>query len=264
LHKSLEGPKLQSPEPALPIEPQMEMDNHAALSDQLSISKEFIELDQWRERNLGQVLRFVLFLAILGAIPYTYFAVTRGVTIASAVNAFGILMISVASLSHRLPYTVRAFCFVIIPYGAGTAALFAYGTLTLLYFVAFPILAVVFLGYRYAAGAVVLAALTLVAGGQFTAWRPVLGGIPTQNELVTWIILAFDYACIAGGLTLACAILLRKVEMSLRTQKLAAHSVELRQQEITRLKRELEVMRHWTNQATPSEIAAKNFANPFA
>lgn len=240
------------------------MDAHLTLNDQLTTSKEFIELDQWRERNLGQVLRVVLSLAILGAVPYTYFAITRGVTIASVVNGFGILMITVASVFQRLPYAVRAFCFVIIPYAAGTAALFTFGTLTLLYFVAFPILAVVFMGSRYATAAVIIAALTLLVGGQFTSWQPVLGGIQTQSQLVTWIILAFDYACIAGGLTLACAILLGKVEMSLQTQKLAAQSVELRQQEITRLKRELEAMRQWTNQGTSAEVAARDFANPFA
>lgn len=47
------------------------------------------------------------------------------------------------------------------------------------------------------------------------------------------------------------------------TQKLAAHSVELRQQEITRLKREIEAMKHWANQ-TPQQIAAKDYANPIA
>mgnify|MGYP000607286046 CR=1 FL=1 len=240
------------------------MDTELTLHNQLTRSKEFVELDKWRERHLGEVLRIVLSLAILGAIPYTYFAITKGVTFASAVNGFGILMVTIASLFRRLPYALRAFCFVIIPYAAGTAALFAHGTLTLLYFVAFPILAVVFMGSRYAAAAVIIATLTLLVGGQFTAWQPVLGGIQTQSQLVTWVILAFDYACIAGGLTVACAILLRKVEMSLQTQKLAAHSVELRQQEITRLKREIEALRGSTDQGMSAKTPQGDFAKPFA
>jgi hypothetical protein len=225
--------------------------------------EEFIEIDEWRERTLAQVLRFVLVLAMLASIPYTYFAVTQGVTPATVVNFGGILLMSIASMRKKLPYKLRALCVVMLPYMVGTTTLFLYGTLTLLYLVAFPITAVIFLGSRYAAGAVGLAAGTLFVGGQFTAWRPALAGIGSDHPYVKWGILAFDYACIASGLTLACAILLRKVEMSLKTQKLAAQSVELRQQEITRLKRELDAMRHWTSQSTPTEIAAKDFANPF-
>lgn len=220
--------------------------------------EEFIEIDEWRERTLAQVLKVVLTMAIIAAIPYSYFAITQGVTVASVVNAGGIILMSIALMRKKLPYSVRALCIVILPYIVGTTTLFLFGTLTMLYMVAFPITAVIFLGPRYAAGAVVLAAFTLFIGGQYTPWHPSLTGIGSDHLWVKWGVLAFDYACIASGLTLACAILLRKVEMSLNTQKLAAHSVELRQQEITRLKRELEAMRHWTNQSTPPEIAAKD------
>lgn len=225
--------------------------------------EEFIEIDEWRERTLAQVLRVVLVLAILAGIPYTYFAITQRLTPATFVNLGGIFLMTVGSMKKTFPYTLRALCVVMLPYLVGTTTLFLYGTLTLLYLVAFPITAVIFLGWRYAAGAVALAATTLFVGGQFTTWRPVLAGIGSDHPFVKWGVLAFDYACIASGLTLACAILLRKVEMSLKTQKLAAQSVELRQQEITRLKRELDAMRHWTNQSTAAEIAAKDFANPF-
>ena len=225
--------------------------------------EEFIEIDEWRERTLQQVLRVVLVLAIIASFPYSYFAITQGVTPATFVNFGGIALISIASMKKTLPYNVRALCVVMLPYAVGTTTLFMYGTLTLLYLVAFPITAVIFLGSRYAAGAIALAASTLFIGGQFTAWRPTLAGIGSDHPFIKWGVLAFDYTCIASGLTLACSILLRKVEMSLKTQKLAAHSVELRQREITRLKQELEAMRHWTNQSTPTEIAAKEFANPF-
>jgi hypothetical protein len=225
--------------------------------------EEFVEIDEWRERTLGQVLRVVLVLAIIAAIPYTYFAVTQRVTPATYVNFGGISLLSIASMKKRFPYTFRALCVVMLPYMVGTTTLFLYGTLTLLYLMAFPIACVIFLGPRWATGAVTLAATTLFVGGQFTAWRPTLAGVGSDHPFVKWGILTFDYVCIASALTLACAILLRKVEMSLKTQKLAAQSVELRQQEITRLKRELDAMRHWTNQNTPTDIAAKDFANPF-
>lgn len=225
--------------------------------------EEFLEIDEWRERTLTKVLRVVLMLAILGSFPYTYFAVMRGVTAATFLNLGGVILISIALFKRSLPYQVRALCLVMIPYGIGTATLFMYGTLTLLYLVAFAITTVIFLGSRYAIAAIALASVTLFVGGQFTAWQPTLAGIASDKPLVRWGLLAFDYACISGALTLACAILLRKVEMSLKTQKLAAHSVELRQQEITRLKREIEAMKHWTNQTTPQEIA-KDYANPFA
>lgn len=227
-------------------------------------SEEFLEIDEWRERTLRKVLRIVLMLAVVGSLPYTYFAVMRGVTIATFLNAGAIVLMGIALFSRSLPYQARALCLVCIPYAMGTATLFMYGTLTLLYLVAFAITTVIFLGSRYATGAIALASITLFIGGQFTTWQPSLAGIASDRPLVRWSLLAFDYACIAGALTLACAILLRKVEMSLKTQKLAAHSVELRQQEITRLKHEIAAMKHWTAQTTPQEIAAKDYANPFS
>ncbi len=224
---------------------------------------EFLEIDEWRERTLNRVLRVVLMLAVIGSFPYTYFAVMRGVTVATFLNAGGISLMSIALFRKSLPYTVRALCLVIIPYIIGTTTLFMYGTLTLLCLVSFPIVTAIFMGSRYAGGAVGLSALTLFVGGQFTTWRPVLAGIESGEPLVTWALMAFDYACIASALTLACAILLSKVELSVKTQKLAAHSVELRQQEITRLKQELHAMRHWTRESDPTEIA-RDYANPLA
>lgn len=226
-------------------------------------SEEFLEIDEWRERTLVRVLKVVLVLAVLASFPYTYFAVMRGVTIATFLNAGGIALLSIALFRPSLPYQVRALCLVMIPYANGTATLFVYGTLTFLYLVAFPIVTVIFLGSRYAIAAIALATATLLVGGQFTTWQPVLAGIASDKPLVRWGVLAFNYACISGALTLACAILLGKVEMSLKTQKLAAHSVELRQQEITRLKREIETMKQWTGESTTPEVAAKEFSNPF-
>lgn len=226
------------------------------------LPEEFVEIDEWRNRTLNRVLKYALTLAVLASFPYSYFAIMRGVTRATFFNATGILLMSIALFGKSLPYTVRALCLVVIPYAIGTATLFMYGTLTLMYLIAFPIVTAIFLGARYAAGAVLLAAATLLIGGQFTTWQPVLAGIAADKPLATWSVLAFDYACIASALTLACTILLTKVEMSLKTQKLAAQSIELRQQEITRLKQEIETMKQWTN-SDPKEIA-KNYANPFA
>lgn len=245
----------------------MELTPKPYIGELPSEHEEFLEIDEWRERTLAKVLRVVLVLAVIGSIPYTYFAVLRGATPANFLNGTGIVLMSIALFRKSLPYPVRALCLVIIPYGMGTATLFMYGTLTLLYLICFPIVTAIFLGSRYAAGAIALAASTLFIGGQFTSWHPVLAGIDSNHPLVLWGLMAFDYSCIASALTLACAILLGKVEMSLKTQKLAAQSVELRQQEITRLKQELHAMRAWTNQhppVTPTEIAAKDYANPFA
>ncbi|MBA2689135.1 MAG: hypothetical protein H0U64_13705 [Gemmatimonadaceae bacterium] len=239
----------------------MELSPQSYTNEVHASPEEFLEIDEWRERTLTRVLQVVLMLAIVGSFPYTYFAVTRGISVATFLNAGSIVLISIALPNKSLPYQVRALCLLIIPYAIGTTTLFMYGTLTLLYMVAFAITTVIFLGNRYAIGAIALASLTLFIGGQFTNWQPALAGIESDRRLVRWALLAFDYACISGALTLACGILLGKVEMSLRTQKLAAHSVELRQQEITRLKQELHAMRQWTNQnqrIVRTEVAAKD------
>jgi hypothetical protein len=75
-------------------------------------------------------------------------------------------------------------------------------------------------------------------GGRYTHWQPTLAGIDTSQPL-TWIIITLNFVCVATVIAVGCGSLLRNVEGSLKAQKIAAQSVDLRQHEITRLKKEL-------------------------
>lgn len=97
------------------------------------------------------------------------------------------------------------------------------------------------MGPKFACGAIALSALTLIVGGQYTHWQPLLAGVD-PDRLTTWSMIAFNFSCVATILVVGCQNLLSKIERSLKAQKLAAHSVDLRQEEISRLKRELRQM----------------------
>lgn len=198
---------------------------------------EYREIDEWRSITLMQVMKIAIPLAMLAGIPYIYFAIVRGpslITAAYVPPAIAVFM----SAAMRRSFRVSALCLLAVPYWLGLSSMFMRGTMSLLYMLTFVIGVVILMGPSFAYGAVALCALTLLVGGQYTHWQPTLAGIDS-DRITTWAVIAFNFSCVALILVVGCRNLLRKMELSLKAQKIAAHSVDLRQEEISRLKREI-------------------------
>lgn len=208
--------------------------------EELPASKEFTEIDEWRSVALSQVMWFAFPVAVLTAIPYLYFAIIRGPSFLTLAWIPSSVAITLSAVLHR-NFRIRALCLLAVPYWLGLAAMFMRGTMSLFYLLAFVIGVVILMGPRFAYGAVALSALTLIIGGQYTHWQPLLAGVD-PNRKTTWVMIAFNFSCVAMILVVGCQNLLNKIERSLKAQKLAAHSVDLRQEEISRLKRELRLL----------------------
>ncbi len=208
--------------------------------EELPASKEFTEIDEWRSVTLSQVIWIAVPLAILTAVPYLYFAFHGAPRLVTLSYVPAAVAVTLAALLHR-SFRIRALCILAVPYWLGLASMFMRGTMSLFYLLAFVIAVVILMGPRFAYGAVALSALTLLIGGQYTNWHPTLAGIDSST-LATWTVIAFNFSCVAMIMVVCCQNLLNKLERSLRAQKLAAHSVNLRQEEITRLKHELQQM----------------------
>jgi hypothetical protein len=199
---------------------------------------EFLELEEWRSRTLQRVMRVAFPLAVITAFPYVYFSVVRGFTLQAAAGIPSAVAVILAAMIRK-PYRFRALCLVVVPYWLGLVSMFLKGTLSLFYLLAFVMAVVVLMGPRWAYGAIALDAVTLLVGGQYSPWQPTLAGIDSGQRL-TWVILTLNFVSVATVIAVGCGSLLRNVEGSLKAQKLAAQSVDLRQQEITRLKQELD------------------------
>lgn len=198
---------------------------------------EYLELDEWRSRTLAKVMWFAFPLAVLTSFPYVYFFVGNGSTLQALAGIPSAIAVILAALVKR-PYRFRALCLVVVPYWLGLTSMFMKGTLSLFYLLAFVMAVVVLMGPGWAYGAIVLNALTLMIGGRYTHWQPTLAGVDTEPA-VTWAIITINFVSVATVVAVGCGSLLRNVEGSLKAQKLAAQSVDLRQREITRMKREL-------------------------
>jgi hypothetical protein len=207
-------------------------------NDLLGHTGEFVEIDQWRERIFATLLRLLLPLVLVAAVPYTYFAFLNGVSLPTLVHLVAIIAILMAGLTRILSYNVRALCLVVIPFIGGTSAVFLTGTMGLMYLIVFPIAAVILLGARFGVAAVVSSLIMLLLASQFSPWSPQLAGIKA-TPMGIWLVIAVNYTIAATIVTSVCGILIQKLESSLVTQKIAAHSIELRQQELTRVKAEL-------------------------
>lgn len=205
--------------------------------DQDRPPREYLELDEWRSVTLERVMWFAFPLALLTAAPYVYFSLTRGPTLQGLTGIPSSLAVVLAAVVRR-PYRFRALCLVVVPYWLGLMSMFMKGTLSLFYLLAFVMAVVVLMGPGWAYGAIVLDALTLLVGGRYTHWHPTLAGVDASQE-ITWVIITLNFICVATVIAVGCGSLLKNVEGSLKAQKIAAQSVDLRQEEITRLKKQL-------------------------
>lgn len=211
------------------------------MQDQDHLPHEYLELDDWRSRTLATVMRFAFPLAVLTALPYVYFSVVNGATLQGMAGIPSAVAVILAAVVKR-PYRFRALCLVVVPYWVGLISMFMKGTVSLFYFLAFVMAVVVLMGPGYAYGAILLTALTLMVGGRYTHWQPELAGIDA-GPIVIWSIITINFVSVAMVVAVGVGSLLRNVDGSLKAQKLASHSLELRQREVTRIRREL----HETN-----------------
>ncbi|MBA2688082.1 MAG: PAS domain-containing protein [Gemmatimonadaceae bacterium] len=214
------------------------MSGSAYLDEFLYSGQEFTEIDQWRERILSKVLLVMLGLGTLTAIPAFYFAITRGPSLVTLIDAVALALLAFLSFKRDIPFRVRAWVLVLLTYAVGTWYLLTVGAVSQIYLVAFPVLTALFLGVRPAAFSLVFTALTLAGVGVLSNANIHLRGVESE-PMLKWVIIALNFSFIASVLTMSTAILLQKLERSLEMQKIAARSVDLRQAELTRTNAQL-------------------------
>ncbi|MBA2689127.1 MAG: response regulator [Gemmatimonadaceae bacterium] len=198
----------------------------------LEFEQEPIGIDQWRERLLSKLLFLILLLGSITAIPAMYFAIQRGPKLVTFVDAAALAWIAFIALKPGLSFKIRAYSLVTLNYVVGVWFLFAVGTVSQIYLLAFPIFCALFLGLRPGLYALALNAITLAGFGWLINANIYITGLATL-PLMKWIIIALNFTFIDSVLTISAAILLHRLQGSLESQQLAAKALENKHRELT-------------------------------
>ncbi len=215
------------------------MSGSAYLDEFLYSGQEFTEIDQWRDRILSKVLLIVLVLGCFASLPAAYLAITKGPNLVVLADFVGLILVGILALNRDIPLRMRATALVSLFYLIGVYYLVTVGITSQVYLLAFPVLAALFLGVHPAIFALALNAVTLAVLGYLANANLHLGNLETQ-PMLKWAVITVNFTFVDAVLTVSCAILLQKLERSLEMQKIAARSVDLRQQELTRINAQLE------------------------
>ncbi|MFN4005355.1 MAG: putative bifunctional diguanylate cyclase/phosphodiesterase [Hylemonella sp.] len=176
-------------------------------------------LHDWRARILGSILAVCTILGALTALPSIALAVHQ--------QRWGIVGVDVLALAtvvalwrlKKLSYRWRAGSLVALTYLLGLWFLFEIGPASQTYLMAFPILAALLLGMRAALAALALNALTLMGLGSLvpTDLHLHLPGF-SDRPLLEWAVITVNFLFVNAVLTLACGVLLQRLERSLQEQ----------------------------------------------
>ncbi|MDF3823464.1 hypothetical protein P3G55_26555, partial [Leptospira sp. 96542] len=122
-------------------------------------------LPDWRARILTTVLFSITLLGGLTALPSMTLAIERGYWGTVAIDVVALGWVFALWRLQRLPYTFRAWNLLALTYLLGTWFLMTVGPVSMVYLMAFPVMAALLLGLRPALSALALNAVTLMLLG---------------------------------------------------------------------------------------------------
>lgn len=196
------------------------------------------DMTQWRERFLATILRFAFGFGVLVAVPSILAAIHDGLPVIVITDIAALTVVFMLWRRDALPYRVRSLGLVAIFYLLGSVLLAAVGPVSLVYLMAFPLLVTLLLGLRASIVALALNAATLLAVG-YLADADL--NVPGFNDLplLKWVVITINFTFVDGMITMATAIMVRRLEASLRLQQVA--NAQLLEETLVRQRAEEEV-----------------------
>ena len=186
------------------------------------------DLAAWREDLLRTVLRSFGVVGALVSVP--------GVIAALLAHAWGLALVDLAALGWLAVlwqsrawgwgWRRRVWGFLLLPLALGALFLMTIGSHGLLYLMAAPVMAALLLGWRSAGLALLLGLLLILAVGP--GLGPLAYRAAGQDDLrISWGMLVLNYAFLGAVVSGATALLLRRLDDSIRRQQ--ATRAELQQ-----------------------------------
>ena len=122
-------------------------------------------IDQWHERALQRLLRAILRLGVIAAIPISTLAVMQGAWFVPLADTVALGLVWLLYRQRHWTYRVRANTLMALMYGFSVWLFFSSGTSGLLFLLACPVMAALLLGSRAAAASVVVCSATALVVG---------------------------------------------------------------------------------------------------
>jgi signal transduction histidine kinase len=202
---------------------------------------------QWRAAFLDTILRYSLFFGLLVGLPSVGFAVRDGMWLVVALDCVVLGILMLVWCQRAWPYRVRAWCLVGMVYVLGVGLLFKVGPVSQIYLMACPLLVSLLLGLRWSIVALVVNVLTLLSVGYLADGDLLLPGFD-HMPLLKWSIITLNFGFVDAMITVACALMLRRLEASVQRQTAVTLSLRAERQSLRdanqQLQLQTEVRRH--------------------
>jgi len=197
------------------------------------------ELRNWRERILSTILVVIVVLGSIAAVPSILLAVSEGLMAIAWIDAIALAWVVTLWRRPSLPYRFRAWNLLALLYLLGLWFLFVIGPTSLIYLMAFPVMAALLLGLRPALLALALNAVTLLGVGYLANTDLHVPGFE-QQPLMRWLVITINFMFVDSAITVSCAVLLNRLEQSLERQRAIARSLAEGQEHLRQANEELQ------------------------
>ena len=172
------------------------------------------DIQGWREHVLSLILRVVVILGAVVAVPSVLLALSDRLWIVAAVDVVALAWVATLWRSRSLSYRTRAWSFCALLYLLGLAMLMTIGQASQIYLMGFPVMAALLLGLRPSLHALALNAVTLLAVGYLANADITIGPLESR-PLLKWAVITMNFIFVNALLTLSIVLLLKGLERTL-------------------------------------------------
>jgi signal transduction histidine kinase len=172
------------------------------------------DIQGWREHVLSLILRVVVILGAVVAVPSVLLALSDRLWIVAAVDVVALAWVATLWHSRSLSYRTRAWSFCALLYLLGLAMLMTIGQASQIYLMGFPVMAALLLGLRPSLHALALNAVTLLAVGYLANADITIGPLESR-PLLKWAVITMNFIFVNALLTLSIVLLLKGLERTL-------------------------------------------------
>ena len=195
------------------------------------------DLLQWRISIMRSIQLATLILGSLTMLAHTLFPIPDQLTVLTA-DAVTLLCLAVTTFAPRLSHPTRAWVFLALVYCFWLWMFTFVGVVSLVFLLSVPLFAAMLVGLG--AGIIML---TLSCTGLFVmglAYLPefVIGDASALSPLQTWSMMLINFAFCASLLTIACGVLINRLEQALALRRHAeeqSHAMAQHVQEMEKL-----------------------------
>ena len=196
------------------------------------------DIARWRIRIFSKLMLTTLVLGTVTAIPSSLFALADGIVSLAVLDAFALAWIVAIWWFDRLPYTFRVMNFLGVLLMVGIGLMLTVGSISQIYLIGPPVMAVILLGTRQALAILLLTALSIFVMGITGQAHLVVLGLGSQPLLAS-VAVTINYLCVGAIITVTCGTLIKGLSESLNDSQGFAASLEDKQDKLHELNGEL-------------------------